>query len=132
MDAMCVMHSFTSKTDSSVGALMSQLTGACAPLCMPDGTLVIVFDRQASSPVQKHHAQSKRRKVVHAWEVSEVESLLRERRLPAGDGWQVGTARPPLAPFRVSSCPRTPRGRRTCSPVGMFAPRLWSFCAMSC
>ena len=84
VDAMCVLHSFMG---GSADTLVNRIIDAGAPLVNQGGTLVVVFDRQSTSPVQKHKTQQKRRRVVHDWSIEELSHLLDTRELPNGEGW---------------------------------------------
>ena len=92
LDALCLMHSFrpssTSGAEPPLDQLASHLMSAAAPMCLEGATLVVCFDRQATTPAQqKYGTQAKRRKANREWSAADAESLLRKRDLPLGDDW---------------------------------------------
>ena len=91
LDALCSMHSFRPSAacggEAPLDQLASHLIAAVAPMCLEGSTLVVCFDRQATTPAQKYGTQAKRRKANREWSAADAEAMLQRRELPFGDDW---------------------------------------------
>lgn len=89
-DAPCILHSFSTGPGDDIPAgiqLYQRLKRAVLYGSSPQATVVVCFDRQEDTPVEKAAAHKKRRQAKRTWTRKDVEDLLQRDELPRGDEW---------------------------------------------
>ena len=78
IDVLCIVHAFRPQANGTpvLHQLVARLVAAAAPLCAEGSTLVVVFDRQSTTPQQKAATQAKRHKADRKYTGEEAIALL--------------------------------------------------------